>query len=77
MWPTVDPRFIVIPAKGVQRYVTLKHDLADVSFREGEIPAFAGMTVGVDDMLPEVANDPAQQKGPDGRPSGPSLFPLP
>ena len=36
----------VIPAKGVQRRVTLKHDLAGwlVAGREGETPAFAGVT---------------------------------
>jgi hypothetical protein len=35
---------IVIPAKGVQRHVTLKHDLILSVYRTGEIPAFAGMT---------------------------------
>jgi len=36
---------IVIPAKGVQRHVTLKHDLTLSVYRTGEIPAFAGMTI--------------------------------
>jgi hypothetical protein len=35
----------VIPAKGVQRHVTLKHDLTLTVCRTGEIPAFAGMTM--------------------------------
>jgi hypothetical protein len=35
---------IVIPAQGVQRHVTLKHDLTLTVDRTGEIPAFAGMT---------------------------------
>jgi hypothetical protein len=35
----------VIPAKGVQRHVTLKHDLTLTVYRTGEIPALAGMTM--------------------------------
>ena len=35
---------IAIPAKGVQRHVTLKHDLAGAVNREGETSAFAGVT---------------------------------
>ena len=36
---------LVIPAKGVQRHVTLKHDLAGASWRWGETPASAGVTM--------------------------------
>jgi hypothetical protein len=39
--------FPVIRAQGVQRHVTLKHDLDLASQSTGEIPACAGMTIWV------------------------------